>query len=144
MGRPRKHAALHALEGSFKHCEHDTGLDTIRSPGTCEPARPLGDHAKKLWAWHTGAMPAGILGECEREILTQACEWGQRYHDIQTTTSESIEQWLPHVKTLSECSTKYANLLEKLGLTPITRGKIKLDRPVAEATPEAKYFGVTG
>jgi hypothetical protein len=143
MGRPRKHARLHDVDGSARPCRHDLGADNIAERGEPIPTRELTDFGWRTWRDLTSAIPPGIFGETHCEILTVACETATRYDELQRSCKEPLS-WLEHVKTFDVLTARFISALEKLGLTPTTKGKLQLSRPVSPDTPAATYFGETG
>lgn len=140
-GRPRKHAAVHLLDGTSRPCRHDNGADTLPAKGECAPTRRLNDHGSREFITVLGAYPPGTLGESDSEPLTQYCEWVQRMFALRV---QEDELGVMRIKEAAEISKHCLQFASRFGLTPADRGKVKLSGPTEGQAKEAKFFGVTG
>lgn len=143
MGRPRKHAKLHELDGSIRHVRHDLGADNLDEVGEPVPTRELTEFGWRTWGDLISGIPPGVFGQTHCEILTQACELATKYDELQRSCKEPLS-WLEHVKTFDQLTGRYVACLEKLGLTPTTKGKLQLSRPVEKNSVAARFFGEAG
>ena len=144
MGRPRKHRALKELEGSVQHFREHGRADVYQGKGSPVPPRRLGTHAELVWLQFTNGLPPGVLTEDYSEVLCQACEWAERYSDLDSRVKAGEIDLMDAINNLDKCSARFAMLSEKCGMTPTSRGKIIIDRPAETADPALSYFGATG
>ena len=144
MGRPRKHRAIKELEGQIIHCREAGRADQYQGKGSPLPPRKLGTHAELVWLQFTNGLPPGVLTEDYSEVLCQACEWAERYSTIHERVQSGEMDVMDAIAKLDVCSSRFASLSEKCGMTPTSRGKIIIDRPAETADPALSYFGATG
>ena len=144
MGRPRKHRALKELEGRVEHHRDDRRGDIYQGRGSPVPPRRLGTHAELVWLQFTNGLPPGVLTEDYSEVLCQACEWAERYSDLDSRVKAGEIDLMDAINNLDKCSARFAMLSEKCGMTPTSRGKIIIDRPQETKDPALSYFGATG
>ena len=144
MGRPRKHRALKELEGRVEHHRDDRRGDIYQGRGSPVPPRRLGTHAELVWLQFVNGLPPGVLTEDYSEVLCQACEWAERYSDLDSRVKAGEIDLIDAINNLDKCSSRFASLSEKCGMTPTSRGKIIIDRPAETADPALSYFGATG
>ena len=140
-GRPRKHAAQHMLDGTYRPREHDNGADTREAVGDCKPTRKLTAAAQKFFDSVLRAYPSGTLGEADSEPLTTAADWVERIHAIRR---EEVKTKTVLLKEAAEASKQFLQYAVRFGLTPADRGKVKLTSPAEGEAKERKFFGVTG
>ena len=140
MGRPRKHRALKELEGSVQHFREHGRADVYQGKGTPLPPRKLGTHAELVWLQFTNGLPPGVLTEDYSEVLCQACEWAERYSTIHERVQNGEMDVMDAISKLDVCSSRFASLSEKCGMTPTSRGKIILDHVPSEPNPQLAYF----
>lgn len=143
-GRPRKHAAVKLLDGTFRHNRDDTGADTRPATGTCVPLRKLNRHGKAFFDSVLRAYPAGTLGESDSESLTLTAEAVQLHHELARKYAEDEIDIATYLKLKGEAAKQYWQGAVRFGLSPADRGKVKLNGPPEGEKKEAKFFGVTG
>ena len=143
MGRPRKHRSLKELEGQIIHCREAGRADQYKGRGTPLPPRKLGTHAELVWLQFTNGLPPGVLTEDYSEVLCQACEWAERYSTIHERVQSGEMDVMDAISKLDVCSSRFASLSDKCGMTPTSRGKIILDHVPAEPNPQLAYFDRT-
>lgn len=143
MGRPRKHRALKELEGRVEHHRDDRRGDIYQGTGSPVPPRKLGTHAELVWLQFTNGLPPGVLTEDYSEVLCQACEWAERYSTIHERVQSGEMDVMDAISKLDVCSSRFASLSEKCGMTPTSRGKIILSNPPETHDPTLSYFGKT-
>lgn len=139
-GRPRKHAARHMLDGTFRPARHDEGADNLPSIGDCAPTRELNEHGDAFFRSVVSAYPPGTLGESDSEALTQCSEWVERMHQVRQLEKET---GVPATKLAAEASKNFLQFAVRFGLTPADRGKVKTGAGAGESK-EQRFFGVTG
>ena len=139
-GRPRKHAKLHMLDGTYQPSRHDNGADALPSVGLCVPTRPLNEHGQNFFTTVLTSYPPGTLGQPDAESLTCASEWVQRLfalREVERSTGQLM------IKEAGEISKHYLQYAVRFGLTPADRGKVKITS-TQQDDAAAKFFGITG
>ena len=139
-GRPRKHAVMHMLDGTYEPSRHDNGADVVPARGQCVPMRRLNQHGSREFQTVLDAYPAGTLGSSDSEPLTQYCEWVQRMFVLRELEEASGELMLKEAAEISKHCLQFAS---RFGLTPADRGKVKL-APNQAANDVARFMGATG
>lgn len=138
-GRPRKAAARHRLEGTFREDRHGgrSPDDTVSGGNLPRPPTGLTGEAKKLW--EAIVLPLVTLagaGELDVPALCGMCRW----FDLWAQTDKLLKK-LPGNPKLAALARLYWNEFDKMaarfGMTPADRQRL---RP-----PEAeKKKGVIG
>lgn len=141
-GRPRKHAAIKLLDGTFRHNKDDNRADTRPALGDCIPTRQLNEHGQRFFEVVVRAYPGGTLGESDSESLTVLSECVQSITELERGKADV--DFGAYVKLKGELSKQYWQGAVRFGLTPADRGKVKLTAPAEQEGKERKFFGGTG
>jgi len=137
-GRPRKHAKVHHLDGTYRPARHDDRADGVAAVGKCEPTRKLDKPGQKFFDTVLGSYPDGTLGASDAEALTQCSEWVDRLHEIRRIERE---QGMPLPQVAALASKQFMQFAVRFGLTPADRGKVKLSGATDGDGKEQKFFG---
>lgn len=143
-GRPRKHAKIHMLDGTYRPREHDKGADNVPAVGDCVPLRPLNTHGQKFFRAVLDSYPPGTLGASDAEELTTYAEYVQRRFALCEMERTGELDVLQAIKAHSEVTARCLQLASRFGTTPADRGRVKLSSPPEQDVVKAKFFGGTG
>ena len=126
-GRPRTPTKVHVLRGTEqKHPERMR--ERAREPKCNEPLgdppRELVGETRRAWEYLADSCPPGMLVKVDRAL-------------VQSAAVILARLWAdPMGIDVKEINT-LANLLSKLGMTPVDRSKVKVDLPPEETNPFA-------
>lgn len=120
VGRKRKPAALHVLNGTYKPGRHGPkDAQQLLPPAELEPPEWLQGVALAEWERITALLrPAQVLTEGDRGILLMSC---LLYSDIVEMASKQLP--VPETKV-----AQYRLCCSELGLTPAARTKLSVSR----------------
>jgi len=140
-GRPRKHAQIKLLDGTFRHNRDDMSADTRPANGECKPVRPLNEHGQMFFDSVLRAYPAGTLGESDSESLTLTAESVQVQFELHKLYAEAKLGIAAYIKLKGEINKQYWQGAVRFGLSPADRGKVKLSSPPESELKSRKFLG---
>ena len=133
MARPRKPAAIRALEGNRSRTEipKELPLHGLPTP-TCALDRVAQEHFD-FYVKEFGGC--GVLKAADSAALTKLADLWSRYW----SASEAGE-----IGELLKLSAAWDRLASKLGLMPVDRSRLLVAQPEKADETEERFFKVTG
>lgn len=157
-GHNAKTKASHVLRGTFRGDRHDDSSIVVPISGAPEPPRPLTGEALAEWGRVTAHLSStGAISKVDSAILYQYCRLHADAEMIQAKLDElespffdkfsmdgaGIEPKVhPGFARVESMRAKIRMFLVEFGLTPASRGRVKLPAKAAEKDRvKDRFFG---
>jgi P27 family predicted phage terminase small subunit len=155
MGRPRKPAHLHLVQGTARADRHD--LDAMPKPKACRVPPPpefLDGDALRIWARLAPIVDAmGIFTTADADSFERLCEAYAdlqalkldiqehgRVYETQSGAGGRMIRARPEVAMYADADRRFRGYLTDFGLSPAARTRVKVADAPQENDPAAAYF----
>lgn len=138
MGRNSKIIETHKLDGTYRQDRHGNSVQ-IDNDLEQQPVSFLTDEEKKYWTkWYNVLHDGQILKETDEVAFGLLCRISNRVFmladrlgdefviDHESDVGAIVKKENPLYKVLDKEENKLINLLGKFGMTPESRGKVKV------------------